>query len=149
MWLSCGIRKKQHNSMLFSFSKIKKEAKTYKGWDWSEVYKRLGIPHELENEENTGTNEPNIKNIFTEDHKIYKQLRDELDVCFKELPPWGTGLSVRSKEVLLSCRAYTYAAGTLKNSHDYKQPVWRGLSKVESDEEFIKLYRELFPYIWD
>lgn len=133
--------KKHSDNMIFSFREIKKEAKKYEGYDWTEVYWALGISVvggglDMKSDANQA---------------LYKRLRDEIDIVLASIYmiPGTPKISERSKQVLLVCRAYCWAAGRMKNSHSYLQPVWRGLSEVRDDSEFLKLYSELFPYIWD
>ena len=139
--------KKKFTGMVFTRREIKREAKKYKGWDYCEVYEALGLdckpdfPSPYDRQKHDQAEE-----------KTYDLLRDEISKCYRELC-WNFNcdgeLSERSRRVILVCRAYTYAAGHLKGSVTFLKPVWVGLSKVGHDEEFLKLFRVLFPFIWD
>jgi hypothetical protein len=141
MW----FMKRFDDSMWFTFREIRKEAKKYKGWDWAEVYHTL----DLDSMSPDHKGKFNLEKMVAGNEICYDRLRGEIDTVFREMPPCGKGLSARSEDVLLACRAYAYAAGILKKSHDYKKPMWRGLSVIRDDGEFLKMYKHVFPYIWD
>lgn len=133
--------------MVFTPREIKREAKKYKGWDYCEVYESLGL-----NCEPDRPSPYDREKLDQAEEATYDLLRHEIDTCFKDLC-WhfngSKGLPERSRQVILACRAYTYAAGHLKGSVTFLKPVWKGLSEVGHDEEFLKLFKVLFPFIWD
>ena len=133
------------DNAVFSFKEVKREAKKYKGYDWAEVYFSLG----LDNCSPTLKGSFSVEKALADDEIAYNRLRNEIATIYEELPPWGKGLSARSKDVLLACRAYSYAAGTLSKSHDYKKPMWYGMSIIGDDGEFLKMYSLVFPHVWD
>ena len=153
----------RHNEdMFFSHSRIEEEAKKYNGFDWMEVYEALGIDIEPILAENIGVyenyaalhrdsndNSKILALVDEENNRIYKCLRDKIDVCLREMPPWGEELSEQSQKVLLACRAFAWQIGHTSNHHTYCQSVWKGLSEVKNDYSFLDIYHVIFPYMWD
>jgi hypothetical protein len=127
--------------MLYTKRQIKKEAKNYKGWDWTEVYEKLGIDY---------ADPPNaIEDLDKADEEVYKRLRDEIqtvyEFCYSE--EGMAKMPERQKQILLTCRAYTGAA--TKQRYTYRTKLWQGLVNMESDEEFLTFFSLLFPFMWE
>ena len=98
----------------------------YKGYDWGEICKPLGI-------------------------KVPKKAYSTIDGDYKYVQAWlikhGWSKSGEPrKKVIKECRAFLNA---LLWSKDYYRPAWKGLSKVKDDHAFLQLFIQNLPSMWN
>ena len=150
----------------------------FDGWDYGELALAWNLPNEIgdphdenfvtKSDWNPEDSEPdeNGNYPFNPDWEIigpvYDQCEDYFDtdkvvaIYIQEIlriawgKPWKNNEQLKSRVVIKAARDLRIFLKTLgEGTCSYYGPVWIGMSKIESDTELLRIFKELVGWAWD
>ena len=148
----------------------------FNGWDYHELALAWNIPNEMgdphdenfvdvenwtepeQNEDGTYPFKPDYKIVGP----VYDDCEDWFD-CDKVIAiyigvalktawdkPWKNGNQLKSRVVKKMAKDLRiYLKELSKGCTSYYGPMWDGMSKIESDTELLRIFKELVGWAWD
>ncbi len=124
---------------------IKTNTYPFKGWDFEELCKAWNLPTTIGL---IRTSPFPDHGYYEADYVIKQYLRAVLNKSWYK--PWKNHKQLKSRVLRKVANDLSlYLLRLSQQEHSYYSPMWLGMSKIESDEELVKISSVIIGFMWD